>query len=110
MYESISTSPQLSDQKAICNVAKLARFFFILGQTSLSVLVYTERLAGIAKSNASLASKQALTASQKKGTDKSMEDETDAMEEEMGVTAALDADHEMVSLLRMMSYPLYGKR
>jgi hypothetical protein len=97
---------------------RLARFLFLLGQGLLGLLLYTERMAGLSKSikekekaqkppsaqqthekEASRASKSSKKKSQpeEQGTKGYEEDEgVDAMEEEMGMAAAVDADDEKV--------------
>jgi hypothetical protein len=76
--------------------ACLSRLLFVLGQGALCSLVYTERLAGMAKKandkKAKEASASAAASAQESGGDK----EVDAMEEEMGMAAAADADHDRV--------------
>ena len=84
LYQSLSLSNNLK-----CSSSSLARFLYILGQCALSSLVFTERIANEAKK-----------ASEKKSKDSKKVDEkvneVDAMEEEMGMAAAADADHERV--------------
>ena len=83
LYQSLSSSNNLT-----CSAAALARFLFILGQCALCSLVFTERVANEAKK-----------AAEKKNKDTKKADatnEVDAMEEEMGMAAAADADHERI--------------
>lgn len=110
MYANLSNTTTTSegDEQSVC---ALARLLFVLGQTSLCSLVYTEFLASCAKKypvkdtvGAAEAAKKA-DAKAKKGdsggareTGAFKEDAgaVDAMEEEMGAAAAADADHERV--------------
>lgn len=71
---------------------RLARFLFLAGQTALSQLLYTEKLASLAKTAQDLEDKTRREAEKEKQSG----DEVDCMEEEMGLTAAADADHERV--------------
>lgn len=89
------------------SVFPLARLLFVLGQTSLCSLVYTELLAACAKKypikdteTGKKAEAQAMVGSKKvqeTGAFKEDSGAVDAMEEEMGAAAAADADHERVS-------------
>lgn len=75
-----------------CSAARLSRVLFILGQAALCSLVYTERMASEAKKATDKAAKNAPT------KDSEQKGEADAMEEEMGMAAAADADHERIFL------------
>lgn len=95
-----------------CKVARLARFMFLLGQGALNTLVYTEKVASLAKKCAASAeqgqrsakNKDELKASGKSTAGAEAMAGADAMEEEMGLAASADADHEMVkSLLTLRS-------
>ena len=85
MYGSIS---QDASQQSSCSPYRLARFLFLFGQTTLNTLLYSETLAKSAKL-ANEANNNAQT---------NHESETDAMEAEMGLAAAADADHEQVMI------------
>ena len=95
-----------------CAATRLARLLFVLGQGALSSLVYTEQLADAAKKfadkqpspDAAPAASEAAPAKGKKGRGAAAAaaaagsaeggEGADAMEEEMGMAAAADADHE----------------
>jgi condensin complex subunit 1 len=80
-----------------CSASRLSRFLFVLGQTSLSSLVYTEHIANHAK-------KFPVKGAESEASDSDMEEDpssADAMEQEMGNAAAADADHE-----RLLNYVL----
>ena len=69
-----------------CSPFPLARFLFLLGQLALNTLLYSESL-----------SKTAKIANESRATSLDTHDnEADAMEAEMGLAAAADADHERV--------------
>lgn len=91
-----------------CSVYLLSRFVFIFGQFALNLLIYVEKLAASAKKvSDSLLKSSAATGG-------SLVTEVDAMEEEMGMTAAADADHErsftlLTEKLLLSSDSLLGK-
>ena len=93
MYYNLSKRAAATGSKvASGNVYELSRFLFVLGQTAISTLVFTEALAAKAK-------KYAPAAASKKDAAASAAPEAevtavDAMEEEMGCAAAADADHD----------------
>lgn len=95
MYFNLSKRAASTGVKANSgNVYELSRFLFVLGQTAISTLVFTEALAAKAK-------KCAPAAAEKKGSSASAAPAVevtavDAMEEEMGCAAAADADHDKV--------------
>lgn len=112
-------STQLQQQQQQQSVCALARLLFVLGQTSLCSLVYTEFLAACAKKypvkDADTGKKTAADASKAGGNKKGdgtretgafKEDSgaVDAMEEEMGAAAAADADHERVCAFVMLHF------
>jgi hypothetical protein len=102
---------------------RLSRFLFLLGQGLLGLLLYTERMATLSKTNKEKEKSLRLTSgkdkekeisrsgvkSSKKKSSKAEEEHggngyeedegVDAMEEEMGMAAAVDADDEKVTLL-----------
>lgn len=84
LYQSLSSSNDLK-----CSSSTLARFLYILGQCALCSLVFTERIANEAKKGADKKSKESKKKDEKVS-------EVDAMEEEMGMAAAADADHERI--------------
>lgn len=88
---------------------RLARFLFLLGQSLLGLLLYTEKMATFSKSMKDKHAKSAQSQDKKTKSSKSKKkseeedskayqenDDVDAMEEEMGMVAAVDADHEKV--------------
>lgn len=79
-----------SNQKVFCSAARLSRLLFVLGQGALCTLVYTEKIADLAKK----AADKKPTAVVSEGINGEGQEDADAMEEEMGMVAALDADHE----------------
>ena len=107
MYEGLSATAAAGDgQAGVCGIARL---MFVLGQTSLCTLVYTEFVAATAKKHPvkDTTTEEGTTKSVPKATKKASagansgrfqenEGAVDAMEEEMGAAAAADADHERV--------------
>jgi condensin complex subunit 1 len=86
--------------KILCKPARLARFLFLLGQGALGSLVFVEKIASLAKAaKAKSSEKAALAAENKKTKSKAesaeAEDGADAMEEQMGLAASADAEHDM---------------
>lgn len=106
---------ELSELQSPRQTAHLARLIFFLGQASLGTLVYTERIAGIAKKSkeaATLKAKDSAAAAPtaapvashperttkarlSTSSEKGGHEEEDAMEMEMGLAASADAIHEM---------------
>ena len=104
---------ELSELQSSCQTAHLARLIFFLGQSSLGTLVYTERIAGLAKKakeaatlkakdTATAAAASTLSAPTKTSktrlstsSEKGGHEEEDAMEMEMGLAASADGIHEM---------------
>lgn len=84
------TKKSVTGSKATSNVFELSRFLFVLGQTALNTLVFTEALAALAKK---VAPKNVVEPSNKNSAATAV----DAMEEEMGCAAAADADHDKVN-------------
>lgn len=79
----------------VCSSLMLSRFLFILGQTASCTLIYAEKLASIAKkSGLSTSNAKDIKNTTEKGSKKTSDapNAEDAMEEEMGLAAALDAD------------------
>jgi hypothetical protein len=91
-----------SNQKIKCNSSIIARFLFILGQTAVCSLVYTEFIAScVKKSNCK---KDNRTICTPETIESSPEiNATDAMEEEMGMSAAQDADDERVCIFNCLN-------
>ena len=104
--ESDACSAATAKSKVCTHPTRLARVLFTLGQGAICSLVFTERVANLAKKYAELqkaaesnaiAKEKANKAKDCKGTDGTgREGEVDAMEEEMGMVAAADAEHERV--------------
>jgi condensin complex subunit 1 len=83
-----------SDDKTSIHSLRLARFFHILGQIAISLLVYTEALSGsVRRGNARLALKKQEEADKAKRTSNN-EDNEDAIEAELGVAAEAEAENE----------------
>lgn len=85
-----------------CSSGRLSRLLFALGQGAICSLVYAEKIAGLAKKAREkkiLAEKEAAY-SQLMQASEEMHDggatEADSMEQEMGMAAATDAEHEQV--------------
>jgi condensin complex subunit 1 len=81
LYEKVSAA-----KEGGCSPLLLAKLLFLLGQACVCTLVFTERIATLAKRTSA---KPAA-----KGGDEEAKDGVDAMEEEMGMVAAADAEHE----------------
>jgi hypothetical protein len=81
-------------EAAMC---RLSRLLFIVGQGALCVLIYTEKIASISKK--AVEAKERTVKAKEKVAGAAYEDneEVDAMEAEMGLAAAADAEHERVS-------------
>jgi len=104
MYAALSAATD-RDGSHVCSIARL---LFVLGQTCLSSLVYTEAIAATAKKyptdkdqrrTRGGVAKTALTSEDGVGFMENVE-AVDAMEEEMGAAAADDADQEKVCIYR----------
>lgn len=83
-----------------CSSGRLSRLLFALGQGAICSLVYAERVAGLAKrarERKTLAEKEAAySLAQRGGAPEPEREEADSMEQEMGMAAATDAEHEQV--------------
>jgi hypothetical protein len=109
-----------------CAATRLARLLFVLGQGALSSLVYTEQLADTAKKFAdkqpapdAAPATEAAPVKGKKGRGAAAAaaaaaagsaeggEGADAMEEEMGMAAAADADHERLFHLVTPPFPFH---
>ena len=91
-----------SSEAAMC---RLARLLFVSGQGALCTLTYTERIASISKKAIEAQERtEKAEKDKKKGDSGSHEDneQVDAMEEEMGMAAAADAEHEKVCVSYIM--------
>jgi condensin complex subunit 1 len=87
-----------SEAPSVVIRARLARFLFLCGQGALSLLLYTEKIANSAKKALEVKDKakreEEKAEMKRNGTDEGTE--VDDMEEEMGLTAMADAEHERV--------------
>lgn len=123
MYAALATPPETTATQVQCSAARLSRLVFLLGQTALSSLVYSERLSLLAKKAAAAAAAIATTTAviasapaaskakpskgkKTKSAEPEPEAETpsnerseDALEDEMGMAAAADADSERLFVL-----------
>ncbi|GKY94720.1 hypothetical protein MPSEU_000437500 [Mayamaea pseudoterrestris] len=84
-----------------CNPLRLARFFHVLGHVALHLLVYTEGLSSVVRrANAlkSLKKQEDVGKKKSRNQQRSVNDssgsEEDAMEAELGMDAAIEADNE----------------
>lgn len=85
-----------ANHQPTCSPYPLARFLFLFGQMTLNMLLYSESLA-----------KSAKIANERNNNNNSHDvngDEVDAMEAEMGLAAAADADHEQVTKLLQLIF------
>ena len=87
LIEVFGTITRDANKQSSCSPYPLARFLFLLGQVTLDTLLYSESLAKAAK----IANESKNNSADVNG------DEVDAMEAEMGLAAAADADHEQVT-------------
>ena len=86
VYESLGLSSDACSPTVLCSNVRLARFLFILGQGALNAVVYTEFIANEAK--------KASVKKESKSNNKTTT--VDSMEEEMGMIAAVDAEHDRI--------------
>lgn len=78
-----------------CSDLQLARFFHVLGHVSLNLLVYTESLAaGVRRANAKKSLHKQEQADKAKALSNGKENPDDAMEDELGMAAELEAENE----------------
>lgn len=102
LYEGIVSESGSALDAPSDNAPVLARFLYVLGQGAMCTLVYAERMANIVKKvrdiNAAVAKQKASAPASKATAKKTAEDASaaaaDNMEAEMGLTAALDAEHD----------------
>jgi len=86
-----------TDGQAFASPSKLARVLFVLGQGAICSLVFTEKIAAMSKKcNEEKQKTQAAVVQKTKGAHSTV---SDAMEEEMGLVAAADAEHERTYML-----------
>jgi len=95
VYESLGLGSDTSSSTVVCSNVRLARFMFILGQGALNAVVYTEFIANEAK--------KASVKKESKSNNKTTT--VDSMEEEMGMIAAVDAEHDRI-FTRVTEYDL----
>lgn len=95
------SNTMFEDKAEKCNALRLARFFHVLGEIGLNLLVYTESLIGsVRRANAKRSLKTQLDAEQSKSKAKaslsktSTPKEEDAMESELGMDAAVEAEND----------------
>lgn len=86
------------EQKDTVTTCILSRFLFLLGQVSLCNLLYVEKISIFAKKvKESDKSKTCLSGTSQVGGEGAEEKtEQDSMEAEMGMAAAVDAEHDKV--------------
>lgn len=80
-----------------CSTLRLARFFHVLGQVALHLLVYTESLASnVRRANAkkSLYKQEEADKAKAQSQAAGEQDADDAMEDELGMAAELEAENE----------------
>lgn len=78
-----------------CHSLRLARFFHVLGQIALNLLVYTEALSGsVRRANAKKSLKKQEEADKAKAQKANDSDEDDAIEAELGIAAEAEAENE----------------
>lgn len=89
----IVTMSNFTFQNTLCHPLQLARFFHILGQISLNLLVYTEALSGsVRRGNAKRTLKMQEDAEKSKSSSIGQED--DAIEAELGIAQEAEAENE----------------
>jgi condensin complex subunit 1 len=90
----------MGDDISSCHSLRLARFFHVLGQIALNLLVYTEELSGsVRRGNAKSSLKKQEAADKAKATKQASRqndssDDDDAIEAELGMAAEAEAEHE----------------
>ncbi len=99
-------------QNSLCHPLHLARFFHILGQISLNLLVYTEALSGsVRRGNAKRAVKMQEEADKAKR--RTSTHENDDIEAELGIAQAAEAENERnmaeISEREILNRGLIGK-
>lgn len=94
----------MENSNAMSSSAQLSRFLFLLGQAALATLLYVEKIANATKefsakamaNEASLSSKDKAKQSKKNQGSSNENEEDNSLEEEMGMSSAIDAEHEKV--------------
>ena len=94
LYADLASTLSSTDGRASVSSAKLARILFVLGQGAITSLVFTEKIAGFAKKRNEEIQRNECRESEKKN--KTHQNVSDAMEEEMGMVAAADAEHDRI--------------
>ena len=94
LYADLASTLSSSDGRATASSAKLARVLFVLGQGAITSLVFTEKIAGFAKKRNEEIQRTECRDNEKKN--KTHQNVSDAMEEEMGLVAAADAEHDRI--------------
>jgi condensin complex subunit 1 len=99
MYDRVFTAEASGSNVSFqCSSGRLCRLLFTLGQGAVCSLVYAEAVAGLgkkAREKKTLAEKEALYSRLiQSGQEEEEKEEVDSMEQEMGMAAATDAEHE----------------
>jgi hypothetical protein len=92
LYESLTSQFDNTSDQIHSSSSRLARLFFVLGQGTLCSLVFTEKIANESKK---LKDKNGFN-NKNEQVDNEHDGQVDAMEEEMGMAAAADAEHERI--------------
>ena len=111
-----AASASSEEKKVTTDPSRLSRVLFTIGQGAICSLVFTERIANLAKKYAELnkiASANHDSSGKHLSAEKEREGEVDAMEEEMGMVAAADAEHERIFTIvterQLVCDNLFGK-
>ena len=94
LYADLASTLNSVEGRACATPSKLARMLFVLGQGAVCSLVFTENIATLAKKKNEEKQKAEHREIEKKN--KTHHNVSDAMEEEMGLVAAADAEHERI--------------
>ena len=94
LYADLASTLSSTDGRATVSSAKLARMLFVLGQGAITSLVFTEKIAGFSKKRNEEIQRNECRENEKKN--KTHQNVSDAMEEEMGMVAAADAEHDRI--------------
>ena len=93
--EIIVAMHRMTFEEDSCHSLRLARFFHVLGQIALNLLVYTEALSGsVRRANAKKSLKRQEEADKVKAQKANDSDEDDAIEAELGIAAEAEAENE----------------
>ena len=95
MYATLASSLNNVGGNVVTSSSKLAKLLFVLGQAAICSLVYTEKIANLAKKS-NEAKQKAEVKEPENAKNKKHQNVSDAMEEEMGLVAAADAEHERI--------------